>query len=76
MDSVGKVEQTIVICNFSALLKMSEELTKERDQLLTTMEGLREKLNKATTTQQEIEAQRDTALENISQVNKWQAIVG
>lgn len=47
---------------------MNEELTKERDQLLTTVEGLREKLNKATATQQEIEAQRDSALENISQV--------
>lgn len=49
-------------------LKMSKDLTKERDQLLTTVEDLREKLNKAITTQQEIETQRDAALEKISQV--------
>lgn len=47
---------------------MNEELTKERDELLTTTEGLREKLNKATATHQEIEAQRDSAFESISQV--------
>uniref|UniRef100_A0A3P8T3Q4 Cilia and flagella associated protein 58 n=1 Tax=Amphiprion percula TaxID=161767 RepID=A0A3P8T3Q4_AMPPE len=52
------------------LLKMNEELTKERDQLLSTAEGLREKLNKANTTQQEIEAQRESALENISQLQQ------
>lgn len=54
---------------FSDLLKMNDELTKERDQLLTTVESLREKLNKATTTYQEIEAQRDSAFETISQVH-------
>ncbi|XP_023121554.1 cilia- and flagella-associated protein 58 [Amphiprion ocellaris] len=54
----------------SDLLKMNEELTKERDQLLSTAEGLREKLNKANTTQQEIEAQRESALENISQLQQ------
>ncbi|KAM9348951.1 cilia- and flagella-associated protein 58 [Symphorus nematophorus] len=51
-------------------LKMIEELTKERDQLLTDVEGLREKLNQATATQQEIEAQRDAALDNISQLQQ------
>lgn len=55
---------------FSDRQKMNEELTQERDQLLTTVEELREKLNKATATQQEIETQRDTASENISQVKK------
>ncbi|XP_040006991.1 cilia- and flagella-associated protein 58 [Xiphias gladius] len=54
----------------SDLLKMNEELTKERNQLLATVEVLREKLNKATTTQQEIEAQRQSALENISQLQQ------
>lgn len=49
---------------------MIEELTKGKDQLLTDVEGLREKFNKATATQQQIEAQRDSALESISQVNK------
>ncbi len=72
MDAVSKVDGTDwTLCFFSDLLKMNEELTKERDQLLTTVESLREKLNKTTATQQEIEAQRDNALENISQVNKW-----
>lgn len=64
-----------VICFFSDLLKMNEELTKERNQLLATVEVLREKLNKATTTQQEIEAQRQSALENISQVSMGQILI-
>lgn len=50
---------------------MIDELTKERDQLLTTAEGLREKLNKAIATQQEIEARRERAMENISQVKAF-----
>uniref|UniRef100_A0A3Q3KUX6 Cilia and flagella associated protein 58 n=1 Tax=Mastacembelus armatus TaxID=205130 RepID=A0A3Q3KUX6_9TELE len=54
----------------SELLKINEELTKERDQLLTTVEALREKLSKATATHQEIEAQRESALENISQLQQ------
>lgn len=53
---------------FSDLRKMTEELTKERDQLLTTVEGLREKLNNNAANHQEIEAQRDRAFESISQV--------
>ncbi|KAM7374887.1 hypothetical protein PAMP_007521 [Pampus punctatissimus] len=52
------------------LLKMNEEMTKERDQLLTTVESLREKLNKAIATQQEVEAQRESAVENISQLQQ------
>ncbi|KAL7390317.1 hypothetical protein ABVT39_018730 [Epinephelus coioides] len=52
------------------LLKTNEELTKERDLLLATVEGLREKLSKATATQQDIEAQRDRASENISQLQQ------
>ncbi|XP_034745536.1 cilia- and flagella-associated protein 58 [Etheostoma cragini] len=54
----------------SDLLKMNQELTKERDDLLRTTEALREKLNKAIATQQEIEAQRDSASENISQLQQ------
>lgn len=54
---------------FSNLLKMNEELTKEKDELLSTAEGLRERLNKAIATQQEIEAQHESASEIISQVN-------
>lgn len=54
---------------FSDLLKMNEELTKERDRLLTSVGSLRDKLNKATATQQDMEAQRQSALQNISQVS-------
>lgn len=65
-----------VVCFFSAsdLLKKNEELTKERDQLSTTAESLREKLNGANATQQEIEAQRENALENISQVDMFKIL--
>lgn len=48
---------------------MNEELTKERGQLLTTVEDLREQLNKSNITLQEIEAQKESAMKNISQVN-------
>ncbi|KAM6911713.1 cilia- and flagella-associated protein 58 [Lycodopsis pacificus] len=54
----------------SNLLKTNEALTMERDGLLSTVEGLREKLNKAIAIQQEIEAQRDSASENISQLQQ------
>ncbi|XP_047199497.1 cilia- and flagella-associated protein 58 isoform X1 [Hippoglossus stenolepis] len=52
------------------LLKMNEELTNDRNQLLTSVEGLREELNKATVTQQETEAQRQSAIENMSQLQQ------
>lgn len=71
----SKVDGTNCILFISDRLKMNEELAKERDQLLTNAEGLREKLNKATAIQQEVEAQRDTALENISQVNTFQILI-
>lgn len=54
---------------YSDLLNPIEALTKERDQLLTTAENLREKLKETIGKQQEIDAQRDAALENIAQVN-------
>lgn len=53
----------------SDLLNPIEALTKERDRLLTTAEDLREKLKEAVSRQQEIDGQRDAALENIAQVN-------
>uniref|UniRef100_A0A7N8XSI7 Cilia and flagella associated protein 58 n=1 Tax=Mastacembelus armatus TaxID=205130 RepID=A0A7N8XSI7_9TELE len=62
--------QTSLPVDQDELLKINEELTKERDQLLTTVEALREKLSKATATHQEIEAQRESALENISQLQQ------
>lgn len=43
-------------------------MTEEKDQLLGTAEDLREKLTETVSKLQEIEAQRDKALENISQV--------
>lgn len=54
---------------------MTEELRKERDQLLTTVEGLRDKLSKATATQQDIETQRQTALDSICQVSMGQILI-
>ncbi|KAG7224645.1 hypothetical protein INR49_011398 [Caranx melampygus] len=54
----------------SDLLKLNEELTDERDQLLTTVGSLRDKLNKATATQQDMEDQRQSALQNISQLQQ------
>lgn len=49
--------------------QLLDTLAKERDQLLTTAEDLRGRLDAAVSQQQEIEAQRDAALEKISQVN-------
>ncbi|XP_068187756.1 cilia- and flagella-associated protein 58 [Antennarius striatus] len=54
----------------SARLKLNEELTRERDELLTNVESLREKLDKVIADQQEVEAQRDAAGENISQLQQ------
>lgn len=48
---------------------MIEELTKERDQLMNTAADLREKLNEATVAQQDIEAQKETAVEKILKVD-------
>lgn len=53
---------------YSELQKIAEELTKERDRLMTTVEELRDKLNKAAVTQQETEAQKQRDMENITQV--------
>ncbi|XP_071376274.1 cilia- and flagella-associated protein 58-like [Centroberyx affinis] len=52
------------------LLKMNEELTKEKDQLQTTVETQRENLSKASATQQEIESQRESALKNNAQLQQ------
>lgn len=49
---------------------MNDKLIEERDQLQITVDDLREKLSEAMETQQEIEAQRDAASENISQVRR------
>ncbi|XP_061819203.1 cilia- and flagella-associated protein 58 [Nerophis lumbriciformis] len=52
----------------SDLLKMIEDLTNERDRLLTTVESLREQLSIASTSKQKAENQREAALNNISQL--------
>uniref|UniRef100_A0A8C6P3P9 Cilia and flagella associated protein 58 n=1 Tax=Nothobranchius furzeri TaxID=105023 RepID=A0A8C6P3P9_NOTFU len=50
------------------LIIMVQDLTNERDQLETMVEGLKEKLNQAVTTHQELQEQREKAFQNISQV--------
>ena len=47
---------------------MNEELNKEKEELLTTVGSLRENLNKAAVTQQEMEALKDNSMETIAQV--------
>ncbi|XP_063751732.1 cilia- and flagella-associated protein 58 isoform X2 [Eleginops maclovinus] len=54
----------------SHLLKINEELTVERDELLTTVKALRGTLHKAITAEQEMEAQREQASENIAQLQQ------
>ncbi|CAF93386.1 unnamed protein product, partial [Tetraodon nigroviridis] len=48
-------------------IQLVDTLTKERDELLTTAESLRAKLDEAVSKQQEVEAQREAALKNESQ---------
>ncbi|XP_071243561.1 cilia- and flagella-associated protein 58 [Salvelinus alpinus] len=52
------------------LLKIKEELTKERDELLTEVVTLRKSLTKATASQQEMEVQKEKAMETISQLQQ------
>ncbi|KPP67638.1 coiled-coil domain-containing protein 147-like [Scleropages formosus] len=48
----------------------AEDLTKERDELLTEVVNLRESLAKASMNQQEMEAQKEKAVETISQLQQ------
>lgn len=50
------------------LLKIKEELTNQRDKLLSEVVTLRENLTKATEAQQEIEDEKNKAMELIAQV--------
>nr|XP_057942525.1 cilia- and flagella-associated protein 58 isoform X1 [Doryrhamphus excisus]XP_057942526.1 cilia- and flagella-associated protein 58 isoform X1 [Doryrhamphus excisus] len=52
----------------SDLLKMIEELTNERDRLLTSVESLREQLSIATASKHKAETQREDALNSISKL--------
>ncbi|CAB1344740.1 unnamed protein product [Coregonus sp. 'balchen'] len=52
------------------LLKIKEELTKERDELLTEVVTLRNNLTKATASQQEMEVKKEKAMETISQLQQ------
>lgn len=51
-------------------VKLNDKLMEERDQLQVVVDELREKLDQAFVTQQEVETQRDAALDDISQVRK------
>ncbi|KAI2668220.1 Cilia- and flagella-associated protein 58 [Labeo rohita] len=52
------------------LLKIKEELTKQRDKLLSEVVTLRENLTKATDAQQEIEAEKNKAMDTIAQTRR------
>ncbi|XP_057676108.1 cilia- and flagella-associated protein 58 [Corythoichthys intestinalis] len=52
----------------SDLLKMIEDLTNERDRLMTTVESLREQLDITSASKQKAETQREDALNNIAQL--------
>ncbi|KAJ8002203.1 hypothetical protein DPEC_G00177380 [Dallia pectoralis] len=54
----------------SDLLNIKEELTKERDDLLTEVVTLRNSLTRATSSQQEMEVEKQKALETISQLQQ------
>lgn len=53
---------------FSDQVKLNDKLMEERDQLQIVVDELREKLDEAFVTQEEVETQRDAALDDISQV--------
>uniref|UniRef100_A0A8C2CF00 Cilia and flagella associated protein 58 n=1 Tax=Cyprinus carpio TaxID=7962 RepID=A0A8C2CF00_CYPCA len=52
------------------LLKIKEDLTKQRDKLLSEVVTLRENLTKATDAQQEIEAEKNKAMDTIAQLQQ------
>ncbi|XP_033886631.1 cilia- and flagella-associated protein 58 [Acipenser ruthenus] len=52
------------------LLKIKDELTKERDELLTEVVNLRDGLTQATAKQQEIEAWKEEVSENMTQLQQ------
>lgn len=52
------------------LLKIKEELTNQRDKLLSEVVTLRENLTKATDAQQEIEAEKNKAMDMIAQLQQ------
>ncbi|XP_023653651.1 cilia- and flagella-associated protein 58 [Paramormyrops kingsleyae] len=52
------------------LLKIKDDLTKERDELLAEVVNLRENLTKATINQEETEGSKEKALETISQLQQ------
>ncbi|ROL46490.1 Cilia- and flagella-associated protein 58 [Anabarilius grahami] len=53
------------------LLKIKEQLTNQRDKLLSEVVTLRENLTKATEAQQEMEAEKNKAVERIAQPYAW-----
>lgn len=65
---VSSLNEVITVVFLRDLIQMIEETIKERDQLMTTVEDLREKSKKATETQQEVETEREDAAQKISKV--------
>lgn len=49
-------------------VKLNDKLMEERDQLQIVVDELREKLDQVFVSQQEVESQRDSALDDVSQV--------
>lgn len=49
-------------------VKLNDRLMEERDQLQIVVDELREKLDQAFVSQQEVESQRDAALDDVAQV--------
>lgn len=59
----------ILISSVNELLKMKEELTKERDEQLNDIVKLRESLAQATSQQQKLESDKKECEEKIQEVN-------
>lgn len=60
--------KTLNVFSMVDLLKIKEELSKQRDKLLSEVVTLRENLTEATSAQQEIESEKNKAMETIAQV--------
>lgn len=64
------------VSSMGDLLKLKEDLTNQRDQLLSEVVTLRENFTKATDVQQEIEAEKNKAMDMIAQVLHKKLCIG
>lgn len=64
-----QMQMYILISSVNELLKMKEELTKERDEQLNDIVKLRESLAQATSQQQKLESDKKECEEKIQEVN-------